>query len=190
MYQKKNNHMTYGSWDTKWDTEWDRHNFLSFWVIFALLPLYQPEKITILQSDIWQSYDVWFLRYGEWQTQFLSFYARGYHFLHVCTTNDDHIRYGYWDMKCDRQNLLSFWAIFYPFTLLTTWKIKSKKKKKTPGDIIILHLCKTNDDHMMYDSWDMVHDRHFFLILDNFLPFYPLKMWKNLEIPSFYTCAP
>ena len=130
MYQKKNNHMTYGSWDTKWDTEWDRHNFLSFWVIFALLPLYQPEKITILQSDIWQSYDVWFLRYREWQTQFLSFYARGYHFLHVCTTNDDHIRYGYWDMKCDRQNLLSFWAIFYPFTLLTTWKIKSKKKKK------------------------------------------------------------
>ena len=127
---KKNNHMTYGSWDTKWDTEWDRHNFLSFWVIFALLPLYQPEKITILQSDIWQSYDVWFLRYGEWQTQFLSFYARGYHFLHVCTTNDDHIRYGYWDMKCDRQNLLSFWAIFYPFTLLTSWKIKSKKKKK------------------------------------------------------------
>ena len=27
-----------------------------------------------------------------------------------------------------------------------------EKTKKTPGYIIILHMCTTNDDHMMYGS--------------------------------------
>ena len=27
------------------------------------------------------------------------------------------------------------------------------------GDIIILHMCTKNYDHMMYSSWDMVHNR-------------------------------
>ena len=30
--------------------------------------------------------------------------------------------------------------------------------KKTPGDIIILHMRTTNDNHMVYGSWDMGHD--------------------------------
>ena len=30
--------------------------------------------------------------------------------------------------------------------------------KKIPGDIILLHMCTTNYDHMMCSSWDMVHD--------------------------------
>ena len=30
-----------------------------------------------------------------------------------------------------------------------------EKTKKTPGYIIILHMCTTNDDHMMYGSWYM-----------------------------------
>ena len=34
-----------------------------------------------------------------------------------------------------------------------------KKMKKTPGDIIILHNCTKNHYHMLYRSWDMVHDR-------------------------------
>ena len=29
--------------------------------------------------------------------------------------------------------------------------------KKTPGDIIVLHMCTKNNDHMMYSCWDMVH---------------------------------
>ena len=32
-----------------------------------------------------------------------------------------------------------FWAIFWPFTLLTVQKIKISKNGKNPGDIIILH---------------------------------------------------
>ena len=31
--------------------------------------------------------------------------------------------------------------------------------KKNAGDIIILHICTKNHDHMMYDSWDMVRKR-------------------------------
>ena len=38
-------------------------------------------------------------------------------------------------------------------------------EKKTPRHIILLYLCITNDNHMMYGSWDMGHDRQ------NFLPF-------------------
>ena len=44
----------------------------------------------------------------------------------------------------------SFWAIFCPFTPLTAQKIKIKKKKKekTPGDSINLHICTKNYDQM------------------------------------------
>ena len=31
--------------------------------------------------------------------------------------------------------------------------------KKTPGDIIILHMCTKNHDQMIYGSWDMLHVR-------------------------------
>ena len=45
--------------------------------------------------------------------------------------------------------------------LLPLWqqgKSKFWKMKKTPGDIIILHMCSKNDDYIMYGSWDMVHE--------------------------------
>ena len=36
--------------------------------------------------------------------------------LHKCNINNNHTMCGSWDMKCDRQNVLSFWTIFCPFT--------------------------------------------------------------------------
>ena len=27
-----------------------------------------------------------------------------------------------------------------------------------PGDIIILHICTINENHMMHDYWDMEHE--------------------------------
>ena len=92
--------------------------------------------------------------------------------------------YGSWDMKHNRLNFLSFWTIFCPFTSLKTWKIKILKKwkqqKKMLGDIIILYMCTINENHMMYGSWDMEHDRpFFFLILDHFVPFYPPNKPEN-----------
>ena len=100
-----------------------------------------------------------------------------------------------------RYNFFLFWASFCPFTLLTTWKIKTLKKwKKTPGYIIILHMCTANDDHMMYGSWDMEHHRQDFLSFwTSSCPFTPvttqeikiMKKWKkHLVILSFYKCEP
>ena len=41
-----------------------------------------------------------------------------------------------------------------------------------PWDIISLHLCTTNDNHMVHGSWGMEHNRHCFVILGYFLLFY------------------
>ena len=69
------------------------------------------------------------------------------------------------------------------------------------GDIIILHKCTKNHDHMLHCSWDTAHDRcnFYFSFQSYFLLFYLLtipkikilKKWKKrLEISSFYTCVP
>ena len=98
----------------------------------------------------------------------------------------------------DRIFLLS-WTIFCPFT-----PPNSPKNEKKPGDIIILHKCTKNHDHMLYCSWDMVHDRcnPYFSFWAIFCPFTPppppnspknqifKKMKKTLKISSFYTGVP
>ena len=84
-----------------------------------------------------------------------------------------------------RQNFLSCWVIFCPLTLLTTQKIKiwKKLKKKNPRDIIILHLCTTNDNHMMHGSSDIKCNRQNFLSFwAIFLPFYPPSSPKNQNV--------
>ena len=90
------------------------------------------------------------------------------------------IMYGSWDMEFNRKNLFSFWTIFCPFTE------KSKFKKKKPGDIISLHLCTTNDNHMMYGSLDIRCNRKSFLwtILCPFAPPSPPSP-KNLKNQNF-----
>ena len=89
---------------------------------------------------------------------------------------------------------------FLPFHPTNNLKNQNfEQMKKTPGDIINLSLRTTNDDHM-YGSWDIECNRQkFFVILDQFLLFYPPKnpenqnfekMIKGLEISSFYTSVP
>ena len=95
--------------------------------------------------------------------------------------------------------------IFCPFTTLWTQKIKIFKKMEKRWkneDIIILHMCTINNNHMMYGSWDMERDGQNFLSFQTiFFPFTMLKtqkskFWKNeknwryLEILSFYTRVP
>ena len=54
-----------------------------------------------------------------------------------------------------------------------------EKMKKTPEDIINLHLQTTNDDHMINGSRDMEPDRHNFLSFWTvFCPFTPLTIQK------------
>ena len=122
----------------------------------------------------------------------LSFY------IYLFNINEDHMIYGSWNISYNRQKFLSLWAIFCPFSSLTTWKIKILKLKKTPGDII-LHICTVNDNHMMYGSWDMEHKgQNFFSFWNAFCPFTLygprkskfLKNEEDLEITSFYKCVP
>ena len=97
------NHMMYSFWDM----EEDRHNFLSFWTSFChFTPLTTQEiqKIRIMK---------------KWKKHLeISFY----------NINENHMINGSWDMKHDRQNFLSFWASFCPFTPPTSEKIKIMKK--------------------------------------------------------------
>ena len=101
--------------------------------------------------------------------------------LHMYSKNNNHMMHASWDMKYDRHNFLSLWAIFCPFTPLLTPKIKIWNKcKNKPGDIILLDMCTINEDHMMYSSWDLRHNKlSFFLILGHFLPFDPPNNLKN-----------
>ena len=149
---------------SSWNIRCHRQKLLSFWAIFLLFQ--PPDNLENQNFKIekntwtyhftnlhhqWQSYDVWFLRYGEQQTGFFVILK---HFLHfypsmdpenqnfekmkntpedsiiwqMCTINDCHMMYGSWDMECNRQTFLSFSTIFCSFTPLTTWKIKILKK--------------------------------------------------------------
>ena len=93
----------------------------------------------------------------------------------MCNINEDHLIYGSWNIRCNRQKFSTFSAIFCPFSPLTIWKIKILRLKKTPGDITILHICTINNNHMMHGSWDMEHERHNFLSFWTiFCPFTPL----------------
>ena len=97
-------HMIYGSWNIRCQ----RYNFLLFWPFFALSSPWQPRK-----SKFWKT-EKYTLRY--------------YHFTHVF--HKWLMMYGSWDMKRNRQNFLSFWTVFCPFTPLTTQKTKNWKKGK------------------------------------------------------------
>ena len=123
----------------------------------------------------WESY-VWFLRYGEQQTElsvtldhFLPFYPPP---LPPNNPKSKHI--------------------------LRNWKKTNKKKKH----LEILSFYKS--EPYMTIIWCMVSEiwsetDRFFVVLDHFLSFYPLKIckikilkkWtKSLELLSFYKCVP
>ena len=97
--------------------------------------------------------------------------------------------------------ILSFWAIFSPF--YPTIDPKNKKfgiNVKKPGDIILLHMCIKNQNHIMYGSLDIRHDKQSFLSFwASFCPLTLLITWKIkvlikwkicLKRLSFYTCIP
>ena len=153
MCTKKHNNMIYSSWDM----EWDRQKFLPFWAIFW------PFTTTPNDPEN-QNFEKKRTKCQE----ILLFYT------YMCTINEDHMIHGSWNIRCDRQKFLSLWAIFCTFSPLTTWKIKISKLKKTPGDIIILHIWTINDNHMTNGSQDMARDWQKFLSFWTvFCPFSP-----------------
>ena len=171
----------------------------------------------------WQSYDVWILRYGVQQTKcfvilvhFLHFYPtnnpENEHFekmkktpghiiiLPMSTINDNHMTYGSWDLECDRQNFLSFWAFF---ALSLSWQPeKSKFYKNEKNAWKYYHFTQLYHKWKSYNVWFLryrTRQTQFFVILDHFLPFYPTNNQKNqnkekwkkwLQILPFYRSAP
>ena len=141
ILKKSKNHME--RWCTKnhdmWFGVWQTYFFVILGHFFALSPHYWARKLKIgrnVKKDLrhypfthvyhkWRSYDVWFLGYKARQPKFFVILGHS-----------------------------------LPLTLLTNWKIRIlKKSKKPPEDIVILHLCTTNDNHMMHGSWDMERNR-------------------------------
>ena len=56
-------------------------------------------------------------------------------------------------MECNRQNFLSFWTVFCPFTPpMDPENQNFERIKKTLENIIILQMCNINDSHVMYGS--------------------------------------
>ena len=70
---------------------------------------------------------------------------------------------------------MSFLGHFLPFypTIYPKNKIW-KKCKNTPGDIILLHICSINEDHMMYGSCNTRHGKQ------NFLSFWAIFLHLTL----------
>ena len=66
--------------------------------------------------------------------------------------------------------------------LWKTWKIRILKNwKKIAQDIIILHMCTKNHNHMRYSFWDMEWDRIFCQFGPFFIFFHCIYMywWKQ-----------
>ena len=131
--------MIYGSWNIRCN----RQNFLSLWAIFCpFSPLDNLENQNFNNEK-----NTWIY----------------YHFTHL---HHKWLSYDVWFLRYGAQQTQFFVILdcFCPITPLATQKLKILKKwKKTPSDIIILHMCTRNDNHMMYGSWDMELDWHNFL---------------------------
>ena len=98
--------------------------------------------------------------------------SRYYHFTHVYHKwNSYHVYMvpEIWSTKDRFFVILGHSLAFYPTNIQKNQNFE--KIKKTSGDIIILHLCTTNDDHMMYGSGDMECNR----IISHFGPFFALS---------------
>ena len=82
-------------------------------------------------------------------------------------------------------------AVFCPFTSLTTQKIKILEKlKKIPGDIIILHKCTKNHDHMLYCSWDTACGGcNYFSLWAIFCPFTLRTAQKIKILQKWHKCT-
>ena len=141
------NHMIHDSWDM----EHDRQNFLSSWVIFALLIPLAICKINILKK----------MKKKPWGY---------YHFTHVYHKLEENhawfLRYGVWRTKFFV--ILDNFFSFYP-----------TNNPKTPADIIILQMCNVNENQMMYGSSDMECKRQNFCHFGPFSALLPKNNLKN-----------
>ena len=78
--------------------------------------------------------------------------------LHMGTKNHNHMRCGSsgkeWETKFFV--ILGYFLSFYLPNNLQNQNFE--KMRRVSGDVIILHMYAINDNHMMYGSWDIVHN--------------------------------
>ena len=130
--------------------------YCHFGLFFALLLPYGPRKLEFWkhENNVWR-----------------------YHFTHAYHKWQS---YDVWLLRYAVRRTKFFVILdrFLPFYPLNNPKNQNFAKiKKTPGGIIILHMCKWQS----YNEWflrDGAQQTDFFVILDNFLPFTPLTTQK------------
>ena len=162
-----------------------RQNVLSFWATFCSFTPVMISKIKTLK--------LWKTEKNTWR------YCCFTHVYHIWQSCDEwFLRYGV--QWVERFVILDCFSPYYP--AMDPKNQTFAKMKIIPDDIIILHKCTINYNHIMYLRYG-AKQTEFFVILDHFLPFYStplpltnpkieiLQKWKQgLEISSFYTSAP
>ena len=135
--------------------------------------------IWCMVPEIWSAADMIFCHSGPFFALFLNYGPRKlkkgkktWRYYHFTNINDSHMMYGSSEIECNRHNFFVILDCFLPFYHPKNTNLKKWKKKKTPRDIIIFHMCTTNDNHMMYGSWDMEHVTN--RIFCHFGPFFAL----------------
>ena len=122
--------------------------------------------------------------------------CRYHHFTDVYQKSQS-MMYGFWDMECQRQKVLSLWTIFCPFTPLCNQKIKILKKWKKHLNILSFYKCLPHMTviwYMVFQIWSATDNMfcHFgpFSALLPFLTIQEIKILKNgkkpLELLSFH----
>ena len=158
-----------------WDMEYDGHNFLLFWTVFCPFTPLWTKKIKLLKKrkkhlEILSSYKI-----VPWMA------------IIRCMVPETWSATG------------RIFCHFGPFLALLPKNKNFQKMKKTPVDIIILHMCTINDNHIMYGSCDIERDRQSFLsfwaVFALLAPYGPEnqifeKMKRHLAILPFYKCGP
>ena len=123
-------------------------------IIFIILGHFLPFNPPTNQVN--QNFEKWKKKKG----------LRGVIILHMCTKNQD-MMYGSWDVEhgqIDFFVILNYFLSFYPPNKLKNQNFeKMKKKEKTQGGYHHFTHVYNNENHMMYGSWDMKHNRHNFL---------------------------
>ena len=132
---------------------------------FALLPQYWPQKLKFEKT----------LPFDPPNNLKNQHFVEDIIILPLCTTNDDHMMYSSWDMECDRIFVtLSHLSFYYNNNL----KNQNFEKMKETMEITSFYTCVPQ----MTIIWCMVSEKwsvtEFFLVLDYFLPFYPLTTQK------------
>ena len=123
--------MLYCSWDMACD---GGNCCFWFWAIFALLPPNSPKNQNLKKK--WKK---------TWRHHFTQVYQKSWLYAMLF------LRYGAWRMQLFFF-ILGYFLPFYPNpSPPNSPKNKNfKKMMKTTGDIIILHKCTKNHDHILY----------------------------------------